>query len=554
MNRFFSSVFIVVFGFTSTLPAQTLSTGKIESMTRSAIERAYKASVRCYGYDTIKKQQVSSQFSGVCIKDGYVLTAAHAIVPKQTYKVRFPDGREALALGLGEIANPASQGTPDMAIMHIQETGSWPSAELGWSYSLLKNEPCISIAYPTTLNLLQPTIRFGQISNPLDHWGFITSTCKMEPGDSGGGLFDYMGRLIGLHSRIALSEDINFEVPIDNYRTAWSSLLNPESQKELPSQRDDLGKDPMEGKLINYPYAGNLPENFNQIKEKTEKYVVSIRSILKGKERFVLGTLVSYGGKTMVLSKNSEVGNSPRIFQKEQEASTITVLKRDPENDLIFLGIGRSFGAPLKLDELKVKVAISQTDPGRFLLSTLPDNKAKLGVISSLVISLPRKFSIGHFGANASFIGDKITLTRIDPSSPAAKALQLNDIITGINAVPISLPPHYAAELIKYAPGDTISIQGIRGVERFDTKVILANLPMRSSHPSEFFAGGRSVRSDGFPNVFVHDMAILPEECGSPVFDQSGQFKGINIARFSRTSTLAIPSNNLKDLVQTLKY
>jgi S1-C subfamily serine protease len=40
----------------------------------------------------------------------------------------------------------------------------------------------------------------------------------------------------------------------------------------------------------------------------------------------------------------------------------------------------------------------------------------------------------------------------------------------------------------------------------------------------------------------LHDSKIKPSECGGPVFDQNGKFYGINIARFSRTSSIAVPA------------
>jgi serine protease Do len=73
-------------------------------------------------------------------------------------------------------------------------------------------------------------------------------------------------------------------------------------------------------------------------------------------------------------------------------------------------------------------------------------------------------------------------------------------------------------------------------------KIALDTLPQRHfNHPAEMFAGGKSIRRDGFSKVFTHDAILKPSQCGGPVFDRSGNFYGINIARYSRTSCLAIP-------------
>ncbi|WP_285008402.1 S1 family peptidase [Pedobacter faecalis] len=529
--------------------AQSADLKKLEDITTTAIKKAYAASVRCYGFDTVKKQQNSSQFSAVSVKDGYILTVAHAIVPGNTYKIRFADGRETIAVALGEITDQERQGLPDMGLMKLLEPGDWPYAEMGWSYSLKRNEPCISISYPETLNLLTPTVRFGRITNPADEWGFVVSTCKMEPGDSGGGLFDYMGRVIALHSRIAMSEDVNFEVPVDKYRQYWSALLKRESYKQFPAQQDEVGKDPEQGNILILPYLETLPTELQHVDRRAGERVIRIRSAVNGSERYVLGTVFNYKGKTVIVSKSSEVGDAPELMGNGKGDQGLRVLKRDHFNDLVLLQAKSKMKAAFKLDSRKETDSLSTEDTGRFLLSPIPSAPAKVSVISASGIYLPRKYSVGYFGAGATFIEEKITITRFGPSSPAAKVLKLKDHITQINGVIVSLPPHYGAELMKYNAGDTISIDGMREGVPFHVKVGLTSTPAMSDHPAEHFAGGKSRRPDGFKGVFIHDAALRPEECGGPVLDREGNLQGINIARFSRTASLAVPLAIVKSFI-----
>ena len=71
-----------------------------------------------------------------------------------------------------------------------------------------------------------------------------------------------------------------------------------------------------------------------------------------------------------------------------------------------------------------------------------------------------------------------------------------------------------------------------------------------SNHPADRFSGGKSIRRDGFARVFSHDAIILPDQCGGPVFDLNRHFLGINIARFSRTTTLVIPADMILKLIE----
>jgi serine protease Do len=67
-----------------------------------------------------------------------------------------------------------------------------PSVGLGWSSDLVANQPCISLGHPSGFNKKRGTVvRFGRIAEAISsNNGMIRSTCLMEPGDSGGPLFD----------------------------------------------------------------------------------------------------------------------------------------------------------------------------------------------------------------------------------------------------------------------------------------------------------------------------------------------------------------------------
>ena len=529
-----------------------------EQEIKKGIAKAYASSVKIWGIDSATQKQNSAQFSGAVVDTaGYILTAAHAISPGKMYKVTFTDGKVFLAKGLGKMGFEPKTGRPDAAMIKIIERGKWPVAEMGWSYSLKTNEPCISIAYPTTLNQALPTVRVGRISNPRDNWGFIVSTCKMEPGDSGGPLFDYMGRLIGIHSRIDLAEDINYEIPVDTYRKYWSSLMILKEYTAFPETVNEIKTDPQEKRINSLAALQNLKTEFNGITEKLKGSSLSVLSIIKGKNQKVLGTLFYVDSKTpgknksksYVVSKNSLVGDSVFVYLANTKIKA-DVISRDSENDLVLLQLKSEIKGGINVSSIKDKKRLEKVDLGSFLVSVLPESEKEISMVSSSFFDLPKKFSTGYFGASANFINEKIILTRINPGSPAEKSgLILQDQITGINNISISQPPQYGSELMKYEPGDTISIQGIRDGNPYNQKVVLGNLPQTSGHPAYHFAGGRSARCDGFQNIFAHDGLLRPEQCGGPIFDSEGKFYGINIARFSRTSSLAIANNEIADFI-----
>lgn len=551
MKRY--SVLLVIFAFllvTSSAYPQSFDTKGVEKITKQAVKKAYASSVRIWGYDTVSKQQNSAQFSGVVVsEDGYVLTVAHATVPGNTYRMFFTDGKECIAVALGRIGFKEKQNMPDVAMLKIIGRGKWPYSEMGWSSSLRTNELCISISYPETLDQKLPVVRFGRIANPLTEWGFVQSTCKMEPGDSGGPLYDYMGRVVALHSRIDLSEEVNFEVPVDLYRKYWTALQQPQDYAALPQQEDVVASDPLGAKIKNIPMLENLAANFAGYGSKYNGFVVGISSNVHGKPQKANGTVFSLDD-TFVLAKSSIIGKDPEMTFEGNKIIKMNVLRRDVENDLVLLQAVKDNPAVARLKGLSLKSLVSDTlspvfeDMGGFLISPLGGSRYKVGVLGSMNFIQPRKFSVGFFGAGANFKEERIILTRMAPGSPAEDAkLELGDQITGINGVPISRPEHYGTELMKYSPGDSISIQGVRNGNPYSLMVGIGMQPLMNAHPAGRFLGGKSVRLDGFTRVFAQDAALLPDECGGPVFDVAGRFYGINIARFSRTSTLVIPAS-----------
>ena len=167
-----------------------------------------------------------SRFSGVIVSpDGHVLSAGHAVNPGTRYQVILPDGRRFSARGKG--SNPQA----DCALVQItSEVENLPFVQIGDSSNLVTNQPCVGISFPGGQGTSeQPAVRFGRIVRGSRRGRMLQSTALMEPGDSGGALFDLDGRVIGIHSRIGRSMTQNFEVPINVYKSYWTELNDERS-------------------------------------------------------------------------------------------------------------------------------------------------------------------------------------------------------------------------------------------------------------------------------------------------------------------------------------
>lgn len=506
---------------------------QLEATVHKAIEKARPASVRMWGYDTASKQQMSAQFSAVVVSpQGDILTAAHTSTPGKTYKVMFPDGKEAIALALGKIEMADDPTIPDVSMMKIITPGTWPYAEMGYSSSLKLHQPCISIAYPESLNQPLPGVRFGIITSLGNERGFLQSTCAMEPGDSGGPLFDEQGRVIGIHSAISVAESENYEIPVDLYRKYKTALANAKKYNALPAITDTVGKDPL---------AAQLPA-YAPFESTTKNACVLITSRVKDKEVKIYGTAFT---NAYIVSKSSMVGNEP-IIRDGDKTFKASVVRRDRDKDLVLLQIKEQIKDAITLTKAKPD-SISFKQLGQFLVSPRLDTVNSISVVGTLPFSLPKINSTGFLGASIAIKSGPLLLTFVRKNSPAAASdLKVGDEVININGITFNKAEDFGTTLQKYWPGDTITISLKREENVYTKQIVLDEKPMiTGTHPAEMFAGGKSTRRDGFARIFAHDAILTPNQCGGPVFDAAGNFMGINIARYSRTSTVAIPSEGV---------
>ncbi|WDF80689.1 trypsin-like peptidase domain-containing protein [Mucilaginibacter sp. KACC 22773] len=538
----FHFVFLVAVLLIQYAYAQQNKTNKTEEVLKAGIQKAYPACVRMWSYDTSANKRTGGQFSGVVVdKEHHILTAAHVTWPGLTYKVMFPDGREAIAVALGKIELAADKTLPDVAIMQIITKGDWPYADMGSSARLILSEPLISIAYPESLNQDKPTVRFGHVTEVKNSRGFIKSTCMMEPGDSGGPLFNLSGNVVGLHSAIEVPEDANYDVPVDLYKKYWKSLMRPAVYHTLPDSVP-VSVPPVSKRMFNELSTAHLSKHIGTC--------VAIRSNFNGVSQQALGALFSVDGlhfktiksHTIIVSKSSIVADAPIVMigKKIVEA---TVISRDKENDLVLLVPASDIKGGITYQEI-CKDTTFNLIPGTFLRSPQPDTSDVTGVLGSKLFLLPKVVNAGYLGV---FVGDNNAAASalwIKPLSPAAKnGLLAKDEVNYINGLAIRTAGDFKAEMQNHWPGDTLTLKVKRGGALITKTLVLGTVPaVHFDHPAELFTGGKSGRRDGFKDVFAHDSMLTPQRCGGPVFDNYGRFYGVNIGRYSRAVSITVPS------------
>lgn len=147
----------------------------------------------------------------------YIITNNHVISGAQTITVRFNDGQEYKAKLCGTDANT------DIAVVSIDAPENVAVAELGSSAGLVVGEGVIAIGNP--LGELGGTVTNGIVSAlardvEIDGQSMtlLQTNAAVNPGNSGGGLFNMKGELVGVVNAKSGGdnvENIGFAIPID---------------------------------------------------------------------------------------------------------------------------------------------------------------------------------------------------------------------------------------------------------------------------------------------------------------------------------------------------
>ena len=177
-----------------------------------------------------QNQVESGAGSGVIISsDGYILTCAHVVDGASTITVTIGD-KDYTATLVGE------DTTSDIAVIKIDADGLTP-ATVGNSDGLKVGQSVMAVGNP--LGELGGTVTGGMISalnrsvtiqgsSSVNTMSLIQMDASVSPGNSGGGLFNMNGELVGIVNAKSSSSDaegLGFAIPINDAIKVAQELL-----------------------------------------------------------------------------------------------------------------------------------------------------------------------------------------------------------------------------------------------------------------------------------------------------------------------------------------
>ena len=173
------------------------------------------------------QQVVSGAGSGVVFtQDGYIVTNYHVVEGARQITVTLANEESYSATVVG------SDSESDLALLKIEATGLTP-AVLGDSDTVQVGETVIAVGNPT--GNLGGTITDGIVSAlnrnvtvEGNNMTLMQTSAAVSPGNSGGGLFNANGELIGIVNAKSNGEDaegLGFAIPVNTVKTVVQDLL-----------------------------------------------------------------------------------------------------------------------------------------------------------------------------------------------------------------------------------------------------------------------------------------------------------------------------------------
>ena len=190
-------------------------------------------------YQRVQEATVSSG-SGVVIREGgYILTNNHVVADGSSYQILMPDGEKVTATLVG------ADSSTDIAVLKIEDEAAAAQltpVEIGSTADLLVGSTVIAIGNPGGEDLANTvtqgivsalernTVSAGSGSRAI---AYIQHDAAINSGNSGGGLFNYKGQLIGIntlkmgssrYSQITF-EGLGFAIPIETIVDVSNDLI-----------------------------------------------------------------------------------------------------------------------------------------------------------------------------------------------------------------------------------------------------------------------------------------------------------------------------------------
>ena len=338
-------------------------------------------------------------------EDGYLLTNRHVVDDVKKVTVTLSDRRELDAEVIGR------DERTDVAVLKVKGD-HYPSLKMGNSDLLRVGEPVLAIGspfgfdYSASAGIVSATSRSMTVDSAVP---FIQSDVALNPGNSGGPLFNQRGEVIGINSRIFSGTGgymgLSFSIPID-------------VAIDIADQLRKNGK-------VSRSYLGIYPQDI-------DRNLAEVYHLPKPE-----GALVTkLSPNSAAVAAGVKEGDIILSFNKQpisRASDLINFINRTRPNTVVALGIQRD-GKPLTLNAT-LKAATAEDDAEE--KNVLSESEAK-NIFGLKLREMTDK-------ENSALSPKGVVVDSVDPDSVADHAqIEAGDVIVRLNNRPT---PNMAAYL-----------------------------------------------------------------------------------------------------------
>lgn len=354
-------------------------------------------------------------------KDGYMLTNYHVVEGADKITVTLTDRRELDAKIVG------SDERTDVAVLKV-EGGNFPALPIGNSDELKVGEPVLAIGSPFGFDY---SASAGIVSAKSRNFAkdttvpFIQTDVALNPGNSGGPLFNQKGEVVGVNSRIftgtggymGLSFSIPMEVAMDIYQQIRSN-----------------------GRVVR-AYLGVFPQDIDR--NLADAYGLS-------KPQGALISKVSPESPADKAGlKSGDVVLNFNGATVETSANLLNLVNRAKPNDNFKITVLRN----RKTLELQGKLTTAPSDVTSDISQNTQNSAVKLG-LRLRALTADEQREIGGAG---------VLITAVDPFGLASSSgVQAGDVVVGFNQKAVTNPSDFAQMVRQLPKKAVVTMQIIR--------------------------------------------------------------------------------------------
>ena len=467
--------------------------------------------------------------SGVWVRGPWILTARHVVgspTPGRTRRltVYFPDGGIAAATTVPVSEWPA-EPHPELSWLRLLGERAAPEPLVVAPEAPAAGSWVLAMGHPGGYQAQRPIAsRLGRVEAPAKraHAGQIQSTAPLLPGDSGGPLFDLEGRVVGIHSRVGGTALTNFHVDTTRALQGMTQVQGP----ARPA----------------VPEPPQLPASASAAVASVEvdgRPVALATRVAPGRFVMPAGALPAEADLLLLrLARRADAEDRralvARVEHLDRRAGLATLVAPVERTD--DLPPASVFDAAADAD------TAAGTGPGDLLVSAGPGpTPLAVSLASTAPVRVPSGAVLGVVLAHAQ---QEATVRSV----AAGHALRRGDTVIGWAGRPLRGRDALEAAVAAALPGDAVLLDVVDAAgTRRQVEVVLREGQTLTRHAERVSAasGRVSRRRSGFERAVIHDAVLPPHRCGGPVYGSDGRFRGINLARVDRTTTLLLPTDAL---------